>query len=234
MEDVRKIQHSFYNISGFPGVLGAIDGTHIRIQSPGGANAEVYRNRKGYFSINTQLICDAQLKIMAVDARWGGSVHDQTIFDNSAAKYEISRNPLFRTGFLVGDGGYGCQKYLLTPLVTRSVTTAAQKRYQKAQISTRNPIERCNGVLKRRFPALSTGLRINLSLGVVTVVACCVLHNIAIELNDSAEVFQEVFDEIDNNDVNEAENFQLPNSNNGSAMRDSLIQGYFSRLQPNV
>jgi nuclease HARBI1 len=130
MEDVRKIQHSFYNISGFPGVLGAIDGTHIRIQSPGGANAEVYRNRKGYFSINTQLICDAQLKIMAVDARWGGSVHDQTIFDNSAAKYEISRNPLFRTGYLVGDGGYGCQKYLLTPLVTRSVTTAAQKRYQ--------------------------------------------------------------------------------------------------------
>jgi len=42
----------FYAIAAFPGVLGAVDCTHvpIPIQSPGGNHAELFRNRKGYFS----------------------------------------------------------------------------------------------------------------------------------------------------------------------------------------
>jgi hypothetical protein len=50
----------FFQLSGLPGVIGAIDCTHVPIQSPGGQDAEIYRNRKGYFSINVQLICDCQ------------------------------------------------------------------------------------------------------------------------------------------------------------------------------
>jgi len=40
----------FYAIAEFLGVLGAVDCTHIPIQSPGGNHAELFRNRKGYFS----------------------------------------------------------------------------------------------------------------------------------------------------------------------------------------
>ena len=47
-----------YAVSGLPGVIGAIECTHVLIQSPGGDDAEIYRNRKGYFSINVQLVCD--------------------------------------------------------------------------------------------------------------------------------------------------------------------------------
>jgi hypothetical protein len=32
---VRKTQSEFYNIAGFPRIIGAIDCTHIKIQSPG-------------------------------------------------------------------------------------------------------------------------------------------------------------------------------------------------------
>ncbi|XP_050315612.1 putative nuclease HARBI1 [Anthonomus grandis grandis] len=49
-----RISTDYYNISRFPKVIGCVDGTYIRIQSPGGDDAEVFRNRKGYFSINTQ------------------------------------------------------------------------------------------------------------------------------------------------------------------------------------
>ena len=41
--------HDRYRI---PGVVGIIDCTHILINSPGSDNAENYRNRKGYFSLN--------------------------------------------------------------------------------------------------------------------------------------------------------------------------------------
>ena len=45
----------FSNIGGFPSVSGCIDCTHIKISTPGGDNGEVFRNRKGYFSLNVQV-----------------------------------------------------------------------------------------------------------------------------------------------------------------------------------
>lgn len=45
----------FQNIAGFPSVAGCIDCTHVPILNVGGENAEVFRNRKGYFSLNIQV-----------------------------------------------------------------------------------------------------------------------------------------------------------------------------------
>lgn len=72
-EEIRKTQLSFYNIARFPKAVGALDCTHIRIRSPGRENAEYFRNRKGYMSINVQAICDANLEILDLVARWPGS-----------------------------------------------------------------------------------------------------------------------------------------------------------------
>lgn len=44
---------------------------------------EEFRNRKGYFSINVQAVCNAKLQFMNVVARWPGSAHDATIFNSS-------------------------------------------------------------------------------------------------------------------------------------------------------
>lgn len=33
--EIAEAQNKFYEVNGFPSVIGAIDGTHIRIQSPG-------------------------------------------------------------------------------------------------------------------------------------------------------------------------------------------------------
>jgi len=59
-EHRRHNMNQFYNIARFPSVIGCIDCTHIRIVNPGGNNGEVFRNRKGWFSLNVQvcfLIC---------------------------------------------------------------------------------------------------------------------------------------------------------------------------------
>jgi len=156
------------------GVIGAIDCTHIPIESPGGNDAEIYRNRKGYFSINVQLICDQSGYVSDVVARWPGSVHDSTVFDNSHIRAVLETNPL--DGYLIGDSGYPCRRYLLTPLI--NPTTEVQKAYNVAQISARDSIERANGILKRRFPALKYGLRLSLKYTLPVIVATVVLNNI--------------------------------------------------------
>ncbi|KAB0790080.1 hypothetical protein PPYR_15073, partial [Photinus pyralis] len=92
-EEVRQIKTDFYAIARFPKVVGALDCTHVKIISPGGEQAEMYRNRKGFFSYNVQAICDARLKIRDVVARWPGSVHHATIFSQSAIKNRLQNNP---------------------------------------------------------------------------------------------------------------------------------------------
>ena len=47
--------------------------------------------------------------------RWPGSTHDSRIFDNSALCSQF-RNGLI-DGILLGDGGYPCCHYLMTPVL---------------------------------------------------------------------------------------------------------------------
>lgn len=49
----------FYRVKHFPGVIGCIDCTHVAIIAPKEENnfpEEAYVNRKGYHSINVQLV----------------------------------------------------------------------------------------------------------------------------------------------------------------------------------
>lgn len=60
-QDLLQAKVEFMLQSGFPICIGAIDGTHILIQSYGGPDAEVYRNRKIVFSLNCQLVVSADV-----------------------------------------------------------------------------------------------------------------------------------------------------------------------------
>lgn len=70
------------------------------------------------------------------------------------------------------------QSHLLTPYL--NPTTIGQRRYNEAQIKTRNVVERQYGVLKRRFPVLAVGLRLNLDTSINVILSCCILHNICV------------------------------------------------------
>lgn len=53
--NVQQARHSMWQWerdTGIPGIVGALDGTHIQIKRPG--NRDVYFNRKLFYSINVQ------------------------------------------------------------------------------------------------------------------------------------------------------------------------------------
>ncbi|XP_064470638.1 putative nuclease HARBI1 [Ornithodoros turicata] len=49
-------KHKFQRRFSFPLTLGVIDGTHVRIKSPGGPTAQMYVNRKGYHSLRSSSV----------------------------------------------------------------------------------------------------------------------------------------------------------------------------------
>lgn len=215
-----EVAAGFHDIAGLPRVLGTIDCTHVRIISPGGPNAELFRNRKGYFSINVQAVCDANLRIMNIIARWPGSVHDSTIFNDSPLIVELEQG-LYGSGYLLGDSGYACKPFLLTPIL--NTANEAERRYNQAHIKTRNCIERCFGVLKRRFPCLHYGLRNKMDTSLTTIVACSVLHNLALTVNDAVDMLEELPEVFE-------DEHHIVHSQQNTAIRNALISDIFERF----
>lgn len=54
---VRENKNGFYQRRRFPGVIGCIDGTHIRITAPSEDESD-FVNRKGFHSVNVQVVCN--------------------------------------------------------------------------------------------------------------------------------------------------------------------------------
>lgn len=77
---------------------------------------------------------------------------------------------------LLGDRGYACQPYLLTPYPDPG--PGPQTRFNVALAKTRVRIEMTFGVIKARFTCLR-GLRMAPDRASKVIAACVVLHNIA-------------------------------------------------------
>lgn len=140
-----------------------------------------------------QAVSGPNLEIYDIVARYPGSYHDSHIFNRSSVKGKFQRREL--PGYLLGDAGYPCLPYLLTPF--RQTRTPGEIRYNRAQIRTRNTVERLFGVLKRIFSCLARGLGNKTPTSCSIIVACAVLHNIAITYQrDIVEDIEEFNDNI--------------------------------------
>lgn len=225
----------FARIARLPNIIGAIDCTHIRIQSLGGRFGEVYRNRKGYFSLNVQTISDANLKILDIVARWPGSTHDQTIFVNSSIRQRFERGD-FGPYVIIGDSGYANTRYLATPFTAAADNQADPiiRQYNPTLVSTRNVVERQYGVWKRRFPILAYGMRLRSAETIQKViVACAILHNRCI---DKKQPEPPTNDEFLNRAVAEGvvhpeEQIYLPENRQDERRRDFARNRLISRLR---
>ncbi|CAK1601830.1 unnamed protein product [Parnassius mnemosyne] len=152
-------------------------------------------SKKGFSSLNVQVVCDAQLKIRDIVAHWRGSTHDAKIFRESQIRQRFE-NVEFHAR-LQGDSGYGLTNYLFTP--AQNPRTAKEESYNKSHILTRNTIERCFGVWKQRFRCLLLGFSVSLENIKLYIVALAILHNIAIEMNEGIDFLEPVTSE-DNGD----------------------------------
>lgn len=160
---------------------------------------------------------------MDIVVRWPGSTHDSTIFSNSKIYQDLHFTKKWNNSLIVADSGYANTNHVVTPFINPQ--PGLENVYNESQIRTRNPVERTYGVWKRRFPVLSLGMRLKINTVQSVIVACSVLHNIAINNNDLIP--------IDNSDI------QLPDEvlenthviqNHQNNARARLLNEYFSQL----
>ncbi|MBN3299679.1 HARB1 nuclease, partial [Amia calva] len=142
-EHNKRIKHKFFDLGKMPNTIGVIDCTDVHIQAPHEREWE-FVNRKGWHSINVQLVGDADLIITNCVVKWPGSVQDAQILRESNMLQIFQQNP--PEGIILGDSAND---------------TDAQERFNSAHGTTRSTIERLNGTVEtvphRRTPRLRPG-----------------------------------------------------------------------------
>lgn len=96
----------------FSKVVGSIDGCQVRIKPPS-QNQACYLNRKLFFSIQLQAVCNHKELFLDICVGYPGSVHNARVYRNSPIFADKLYPP---QGYLIlGDGGYRCTPSLITP-----------------------------------------------------------------------------------------------------------------------
>lgn len=201
---------------GLPNVVGCVDGTQVQIEAPT-QNEHEYVNRRGKHSINVQIVCNADLRVINCVVKNPGSVHDARMLRESSVWRNFEQQPPLFDGLILGDSAYPLRDWLMTPLLNPQ--TAQERRYNAAFKCTRATVERCIGVIKRRFHCLHAELRYTPGRACRIITACIVLHNIALEFGTPME------DDPVNDDDNDDECDMQP-TRGGRAVRQDMINRF--------
>jgi hypothetical protein len=237
-DERQQIKVSFMERFGFPGVIGAIDCTHVAILKP---NVEEHNfiNRKVYHSLNVQAVCSDNLVITNLFANYGGSTHDAFIWRNSRLqKYlqDIHGNNQQHC-WLLGDSGYPLQPYLLTP-IHDPPPNSPEAAYNVAHKAARSTIETCFGRLKMRFRCiLKERVAMYSPIFVASLITtCATLHNLCIQrdiplVGDANDPLPP--EDIGNDNDENGYNLAVPNVNllnEGRRVRNNVVNMYFVQL----
>lgn len=181
----------YFQISGFKGVIGCIDGSYIPIRTPAGKIKSTYVNRHDMTSLTLQGICNSKCQFLDVFTGVSSKIHDSRVFNLSF----VSKDILTICGdeyYLLGDAAYPVRPYLITPYRDYGNLTESHKVFNQKLSTTRVKIENSFGILKQRFRQLIRLDFKSVRKSSLFIISCCVLHNFCIESDDSW-VFNERF-----------------------------------------
>ena len=162
MEVALEIQHFQDSVDcKIPQTVGAIDGTHIEINSPTGGSKIDYFNRKQRYSISTQAVVGGKLKFLDIATGYPRSIHDAHILRDSALYIQAERNILLTEptdvidGYkirplLIRDRAYPANTWLVKPFPNNLNLSQEQKNFNRFLSSAKVAVERAFGILKAR------------------------------------------------------------------------------------
>ncbi|CAL1400844.1 unnamed protein product [Linum trigynum] len=140
-----------------------------------------------------------------IDAGWEGTASDSRILKDALARPHGL--VILEGKFYLEDGGLMLRASLLTPYrrvryhlkeYSRNGPKNAKELFNHRHASLRNSIERCFGVVKKRFPIIGTGMEPQYSFDTTTniILACCIIHNFLMGVDPDEQLIAEVDREL--------------------------------------
>ncbi|XP_052562833.1 uncharacterized protein LOC128092631 [Culex pipiens pallens] len=235
MESFLNIAQDYWHLWDFPNCIGAIDGKHIRIQCPP-KSGSMYFNYKKYFSVVLQAVADANCRFVTIEVGGFGKQSDGGTFSSSVL------HELMRAGKLgippdaklpgsnvsvpyvfVGDEAYPLLPNLLRPFSRRNCDE--QGEYFNERLSkARKCVECAFGGINAKWRILWKPIETDVATAECITKAICVLHNVIIDLEGTAQMLEEVDDFERNIRPNVARRSNRVNVSSGRVVRDKFSE----------
>ena len=183
-----------------PGGIGAMDGWAAKIRCPSFTvdnvtNQNVYFNRKDFYALAVQAICDSRLVFLHCNPTAAGAVHDSQAWKQGPLARAFRALKLETDGVAINgqrailfvDDAYGCDEIKICRVPGRKLPCAPDA-FNFLHSILRSTIERAFGVLMSRWGILLRPLKCSLARARKTIQCCMLLHNICIRSGaDSSE-----------------------------------------------
>nr|CAI5831036.1 unnamed protein product [Callosobruchus analis] len=126
-EEREEIVAKFANM-GFSNVIGCMDGTDFKIDKPE-HDPQSYFNRKKFYSIQMQAVCDSDQRLTDIFIGYPGSVHDARVFRNSTLYQDLEGK--CGHAVILADTAYPCLQQVLTPYRDNGNLTPTEGHFNK-------------------------------------------------------------------------------------------------------
>lgn len=144
----ERLSNAFARSRGFPGAVGAVDGTYIPLFERPPGDASSYINRHHEFSIVCQAVTDADENFLHVFIGMPGSTHDSRTFRWSGVG-ELMQSRFARgTAWLLGDSAYQLSPWMIVPYRDNGALSRPDRHFNFMHSSTRLACEHTFGKLK--------------------------------------------------------------------------------------
>ncbi|XP_034232828.1 protein ANTAGONIST OF LIKE HETEROCHROMATIN PROTEIN 1-like [Thrips palmi] len=155
-EEKTVIKGVFQRATGFPGVVGSIDCTHIYI-SARNEDAAHYVNRHDTYSMNVQAVVDHTLLVRHLHVGEVGSMHDRRVLRRSPLLHDLLKEGedriVDRDEHILGDGGYQLTDFMLVPFANDNRLTEQlllfNRRLSQCRVRVENAFGRATGKWRR-------------------------------------------------------------------------------------
>ena len=205
--DELKSVLDVYQRLGFPGCVGSMDCTHVKWLCCPSEITNLCVGKEGYPTLSFQVVVDHARKINHVSASGFGTMNDINMcqvdvivrndkygfLDRSGVRRNLYRDIEFvvydqdgvghkvKGGYLITDGGYEGLSIFVNPNVPRSDRGAIV--WSEFIEAVRKDVECTFGILKARFHILKGNRFPEQIIVDCTIVTCCILHNMLLELD---------------------------------------------------
>jgi len=203
----KMLHETWYTWCGILGVVGAVDGTYIKVKKPKTKEHPVkFFCRKQFRAINLQAVCDFDGRFTYYFYGWHGAKSDWKALrgsplgrtlDATYGLYGVNNPYLIKHGILLGDSGYWPRPWLLVPFNRgpNGYLPPDQDVYNYRHSSGRIIIEQAFGTLKGRWRIMHKGINCDLANVPLIMDACMTLHNFM--LHHEAHHYTPTAEEID-------------------------------------
>lgn len=237
-EERKQLAEQFHREYHLPNALLVVDGTTFRFATkPLRKDAADYNGRKDGYTLTNLFFSDCKRRIRYYIAGWAGCAHDNRLW-TTCKIYRNASDYFAPQHYLIGDSAFENGPHMVTTYrnPTGGTLRGTKQRFNELLSSPRVLSEHVNGILKGRWPWLSsipcllTERKASMRWILKVLDTIVILHNFLTEenLNDDEQYFM-MFDEPEPLDENDILNHPLE-QNAPCGERREQLRAYLNEL----